>query len=719
MTDTYTSNIVLTKPGRGDPWWEHLNTNFDTIDTNIGGLNNNIDDLPDIEVHNDTFNSTTGVAVSLTKTVDAVNEYSVKITPDSRAGAIGDIWVVKGTSSFTVYCSDANTTDTFEAIVFFKGDVSSYGGSIYRRYYVSPDTSITDHSIVGTNGSLAYILDEMSGTNGVIEFPGNRIYSIVAGTVTIPDGITLHFQPGAYLDLQEDITFNSPNSIIAKKTQKIFSLNGGTIIFTNGGTIPGGWFGMVGDDATENEDYFSDWVDIVYNNNAHGFLAKGIYQISTGKTITGNDAAETGLYFGMTGEVGGATETDGVVIKWVGTDDSANTMFKMEGIFRAEFKNIVFNGDNKVGKCFYVTYSGSTPQYAASRYKFDGLILFGAKGGAYGDTPAGWLDIPGNAAFYLGGNQNCNRFTFINCLFYHGTSGFHMNNGNALTTTFIGCGFARSVNGIYCQVGGSFSLQQCEFSANYNADINLSIHSSISIENCWSEQSNMFLTTDGRGQTSPVVIKGCNISSFPYSFYTLGFGDAPDNDDTQYVSIRWNRSNAALVLIGTRLSDPFLSGLIPRVWSESTSNDNIINIGSIISTNESGGPLFTKNIVYTGTEAETSGDGYTPKSRGGVVDLGEISSGFILNARNGGSQHIILATATVNMYSISGGHAGDVLRLYVEQDDTGGRTMYFPAALKLVGGAYVPTATANAVDALTIEYDGTYWWETSRSLDIK
>ena len=245
LADTTTPNISLTIPGRGSQGWaDKLNTNFGTIDTHVGGLNNAIDDLPEVERHTGTFNSTTGDVISLSKTVDAVNEYGVEIVPTSRAAAIGDIWVTKGTSSFTVHCAESNTSDTFEAIVFHTGDMTSYGGSMYRRYYVSPSTSITDHSVASTVGSLAYILNAMSGTSGIVELPGNRTYTLTANDVTIPAGIRLLFQPGAVISIAggKTLAFGAPENISAQANQQVFS-GSGAVTFSDRGTVYPQWWG--------------------------------------------------------------------------------------------------------------------------------------------------------------------------------------------------------------------------------------------------------------------------------------------------------------------------------------------------------------------------------------------------------------------------------------------------------------------------------------------
>lgn len=68
-----------------------------------------------------TFNSTGGVSISLTDrwgnsfNVSRLSEYTVTITPNtSTLASVGEIYIVKGVNSFTVYNTGSNTTATFD-----------------------------------------------------------------------------------------------------------------------------------------------------------------------------------------------------------------------------------------------------------------------------------------------------------------------------------------------------------------------------------------------------------------------------------------------------------------------------------------------------------------------------------------------------------------------------------------------------------------------------
>lgn len=209
LCSSETTNLGLTKPTKGDRnWGRTVNNNMDLLDAAYGNYVTTSDDLPQVYVYSNTFNSTTGRTITLPNEVDAVTEYSVTVTPTTRAGAIGDIYMTKTTTNFVVKCSEANTTDTFAAVVYYIGDVSNYGGSIYRRWYVSPDSSITDHGNASTTGSLAWVAAQIGASPAVIEAPGNKNYQIKQN-LTLADNISYQPQPGAIIDT--DISIRDSN----------------------------------------------------------------------------------------------------------------------------------------------------------------------------------------------------------------------------------------------------------------------------------------------------------------------------------------------------------------------------------------------------------------------------------------------------------------------------------------------------------------------------
>ena len=251
-----TTNLDLERPDRGDADWDtSLNANMTKLDTGYGNNVATIADLPQVYIETGTFNFTTGDVITLPVEVDATNEYSVKVTPTTGVGGdIGFIYVTKTTTNFTGHCSANNTTDTFDAIIYYIGDIASYGSSIYRRWYVSPDAAITDHGDTADTGSLAWVLDQIGATSATVELPGNKAY-VTQTALTIDDNIKLIPQEGAILtDDANNASLTINCKIDIQRGQQLFNWGKGTgAVIGNpiiDATIPEMW-GAVGDGVTE------------------------------------------------------------------------------------------------------------------------------------------------------------------------------------------------------------------------------------------------------------------------------------------------------------------------------------------------------------------------------------------------------------------------------------------------------------------------------------
>lgn len=248
-----TPNLQLVKPDRGAVRWDLiLNSNMDKLDAGYGNNVATIADLPETYIETGTFNYTTGTTITLPKAVDNINEYNVTVMPTSRGAAIGDIYVTKTTGNFTVKCSENNTSDSFAAVIHYIGDVNSYGGAIYRRWYVSPDAAITDHSVNTTAGSLAWILAQIGSSPAVVELPANKTYTLTANSLTVDDATRLVFQPGAVVSIASGKTLTI-NGEIAVGLFQIFT-GDGTVSFGdryNPGMYPQWWNGAAGDGSTD------------------------------------------------------------------------------------------------------------------------------------------------------------------------------------------------------------------------------------------------------------------------------------------------------------------------------------------------------------------------------------------------------------------------------------------------------------------------------------
>lgn len=106
--------------------------------------------------------------------------------------------------------------------------------------------------------------------------------------------------------------------------------------------------------------------------------------------------------------------------------------------------------------------------------------------------------------------------------------------------------------------------------------------------------------------------------------------------------------------------------------------------------------------------------GWNPEQ---IYAQGNVTGATTFNRLNG---DYITATLTGNITTTitNGKNSGDLLTLELSQDGTGSRTISKPSNVKLVGGAFSPTATAGATDIWQLRWDGTNWVEVSRSLNI-
>jgi len=251
-----TTNLDLERPDKGDAEWHtSLNSNMDKLDTGYGNNISTIADLPQVYIETGTFNYTTGDVITLPVAVDAVNEYSVAVTPTTGVGGdIGFIYVTKGTTNFTVHCSANNTTATFAATIYYIGDINSYGGSIYRRWYVSPDASITDHGDTADTGSLAWVVDQIGATPSTVELPGNKTY-LIQTTLIIPDNIHLIPQEGAIFTDDGNNADLTINATLKADRYRIFDwYNGSGSLTLGAGSVDQlypEWWGALGDGSTD------------------------------------------------------------------------------------------------------------------------------------------------------------------------------------------------------------------------------------------------------------------------------------------------------------------------------------------------------------------------------------------------------------------------------------------------------------------------------------
>jgi hypothetical protein len=122
----------------------------------------------------------------------------------------------------------------------------------------------------------------------------------------------------------------------------------------------------------------------------------------------------------------------------------------------------------------------------------------------------------------------------------------------------------------------------------------------------------------------------------------------------------------------------------------------------------------SQEFSVSGSPITTSGT--LAVSKKAVNAVGNSTGAVTLNFNNGDVQTFTL-TGNVT-FTFSNPVNGQVYKLLLTQDGTGGRTITWPAAMKWAGGALVLTAAASAVDSVSFFYDGTNYYEVSRALNI-
>ncbi len=89
------------------------------------------------------------------------------------------------------------------------------------------------------------------------------------------------------------------------------------------------------------------------------------------------------------------------------------------------------------------------------------------------------------------------------------------------------------------------------------------------------------------------------------------------------------------------------------------------------------------------------------------------------NADQGNSFELGALTGNVTSWSITNGKDGQEIAIRWTQDGTGSRTVGGAASsIKLAGGAWTMTSTADKSDILTFRKYGSNWYEVSRSQNM-
>jgi hypothetical protein len=94
------------------------------------------------------------------------------------------------------------------------------------------------------------------------------------------------------------------------------------------------------------------------------------------------------------------------------------------------------------------------------------------------------------------------------------------------------------------------------------------------------------------------------------------------------------------------------------------------------------------------------------------------TSGSVALDLNNGNVHEITMTGNITTLTITNMQAGAIYAVSFIQDATGSRVLTVPSNLKVEGGTYVVTVTANARDQLLCTSDGTNLY-CNKGADVK
>jgi hypothetical protein len=106
---------------------------------------------------------------------------------------------------------------------------------------------------------------------------------VLAGSRTFGSNVYFEFEPGAEILVGEGQTLGlaSPSHLRCPERQRVFRLSGtAQVAFTNGGTLYPGWWGAVGDGATDDSEPVQAAIDAGPNGSTI-FFPPGVYLIGT------------------------------------------------------------------------------------------------------------------------------------------------------------------------------------------------------------------------------------------------------------------------------------------------------------------------------------------------------------------------------------------------------------------------------------------------------
>lgn len=139
--------------------------------------------------------------------------------------------------------------------------------------------------------------------------------------------------------------------------------------------------------------------------------------------------------------------------------------------------------------------------------------------------------------------------------------------------------------------------------------------------------------------------------------------------------------------------------------------------GTILGTNVGGALFFDDSIIRQIISDGTSVWRVLEELK--IASQTLASAGAVTITANAGSTAAITLQANASSSTITGGFAGQILKITLIQDATGSRTFVWPTTCKFAGGTAPTLATTAAYrDTVTFEFDGTNWYEISRALAV-
>ena len=557
--------------------------------------------------------------------------------------------------------------------------------------------------------SFSAAIDAIGASNKTLLIPNTQT---VSASKTVPTNVHLLFLKGGSLDIGAGVTVTINGPLDAPLAQ-IFSGNG-SVSFGAGAVkeVYPQWWGAVGDGSTNDRTAIKNAIVASPTGGIVKFILPAIaYAISSGLYLT--DTGESGgtpKLVHLIGNKAHISNQNHVVIKYTGSADDTAIMLTARGLQGWRFSGIELDANDLAGICMlHDTYSTANMQYGIiedsvfRNFRKEGMRINASDAGRENA-----LTTISKCGFYTSANvapdyqihfgqlgSNIAAWTIENCRFevntqspknhiYVQAGGLHrfINNtsgGCTLTTTTYD-GFAILLNAGSLYIENWHSEDTAFFAGLYNGGSN----QPTTLINCWHAADN------GRDITGTGILVSA------------------------YANLH---TTSKLIVLG---------GLYGRNFGVSVS----MNTGNIYSQGVMFG-YYGGNYGWALLAADLSGgvaDSYLAFGNANTEEIYAIYT----NVASGNTDYLYLHhMARTHMITLAGNiltsveqatelQTGSIHTFYIKQDATGSRTIVWGTKFKFVGGS-APTLTgaANSVDILTFMWDGTYFRETGRNMDVR